>query len=86
MQIGNVVIFDGRVGVIAQIYSNFAGDWNLVPKSFHGVYLNGTDFSIKPDDNYIIIDDSLNDYINRLVHRFGKLKVSSRGKNGKSNG
>lgn len=80
MEIGNVVIFDGRVGIVAQIYSDFAGDWNLVPKSFHGVYLNGTDFSIRPDDNYIIIDQTPNDYINRHVAKFGKLKVSSRGK------
>lgn len=78
LEVGNVVIFDGKVGVVSQIYSNFNGDWNLVPKCFHGVYLNGVDFSIKPEDNYIILDECLNNYINRHVRRFGKLKVENK--------
>jgi hypothetical protein len=88
MEIGNVIIADGRVGVVAQINSQvrcikpngsvFAGDWKEVIK-YSGVYLDGVDFNVS-QEKCVLLDNCLNDYINRHVRKFGKLKVANKGK------
>ncbi len=80
MELGNVIVYDGRVGIVSEIFSNISGEWDLVPKSFRGIYLNGEKFDIDLDKHWILLDETPNDYINRHVAKFGKLKVSSRGK------
>ena len=82
MQVGNVIVYDGKVGIVSEIFShifNFEGDWDLVPKSFIGIYLNGEKFDIDLDKHWILLDETPNDYINRHVQRFGKLKVCNKG-------
>ncbi len=66
---GKVVIIDGKVGVISSDYGT----------GIKGIYLDGTDFAFFRDRvNIIPLDENLNKYIDRLVHKFGKLRVNSK--------
>lgn len=73
MKIGNVVIFDGKVGILAVIYDSPG------LREYVGVYFNGDNFVVKEDSNYILLDENLTNYIDRHVRRFGKLKVENKG-------
>lgn len=76
MKIGSVIIVDGKVGVISDTYAQV-----ITTNMLQGVYLTGEQFNIPIDKSVILLDDNLNKYIDRLVRKFGKLKISSRGKN-----
>lgn len=74
MEIGNVIIADGKVGVVTRFHLKDDGDCLVC-----GFYLNNITF-VLDEIKCTILDYNLNDYINRHVAKFGKLKVSSRGK------
>ncbi len=74
MKTGNVIIYDGKVGVLAAIYDSPG------LREYVGVYFNGDNFVVTENSNYILLDENLTKYIDRHVAKFGKLKVSSRNK------
>lgn len=80
MEIGNVILADGKLGVLAS-YNEYYGpdkdDGSLGRKIVRarGVYLDGIDFSVDPD-TCILLDLCLNDYINRHVSRCGRVKIA----------
>lgn len=77
MQTGNVIIADGKVGVISEL--RFEALSSLVITDCIGIYLDGNDFYVGLD-KCILLDENLNDYINRHVAKFGKLKINSKRK------
>lgn len=85
MNIGNVIIIDGKVGTISETYSKVIRKEDLTCKfevtMLQGVYLTGEQFNIPVDKSVILLDDNLNKYIDRLVRKFGKVRISSRGRN-----
>ncbi len=84
MQIGNVIIIDGKVGVISEQYMKVIRKEDLTcafeVTMLQGVYLTGEQFNVSVKDNYIVLNENLVDYINRHVQRFGKLKVENKRK------
>jgi hypothetical protein len=77
MQIGNVIIADGKVGIISEL--RFKALTSLEITDCIGIYLDGTDFYVE-FKKCILLDETPNDYINRHVAKFGKLKINSKGK------
>lgn len=76
MQTGNVIIADGKVGVVSDLSDGYMGSSY---GKIRGIYLDGIDFSVI-EDKCILLDENLNDYINRHVAKFGKLKINSKRK------
>lgn len=70
MESGNVVIANGKIGVIYTIYPKDPENRLYA----YGIYLDGEKFILRLPQ-CVVLDKSLNDYINRHVKRFGKVKV-----------